>query len=200
MRLSDKFRTYRNWDDFDGYIQPKNTDQIVITDDGKVGIGIITPQKKLHVNGDVQVDRDICALNRHFVSVKMSSDQTFPSETHTIINFDIILNDTYNEFDINNHRWTCSRTGLYLMIWFVRFKDTSANVDRIVNLYKNGEYIGVSFWTGSGLQSPYHRASSAGHWLAYINQGDYFELRAGVWGDSGGIAHGETQWSIIRLG
>ena len=47
MKLSDKFKTYRNWDDFEGYIRPKNTDQVVITDDGKVGIGTNNPDRPL---------------------------------------------------------------------------------------------------------------------------------------------------------
>ena len=47
MKLSDKFKTYRNWDDFEGYIRPKNTDQVVITDDGKVGIGTNNPTAKI---------------------------------------------------------------------------------------------------------------------------------------------------------
>jgi len=124
-----------------------------------------------------------------FIHVYMNNGGTnYPisANTWTKVPLDIVINDTQNEFDTTNHRFTASETGVYFISAVVNIANPTDQGNYRITVYKNGvswtwwRFLGASGTRYQSLIYPIAIKLSAGDYIEVFVRGDYdFEIAYG---------------------
>jgi hypothetical protein len=133
------------------------------------------------------------------VKVTLSTEQTIPANTETVVAFDSIIFDGRGEFNTTNHRFVAQEAGYYffgvkLNIYNALFSENEISI----RLRRNG--IGICYFRDTvppGLIEFDANVST----IVYLNAGDYLDVTAYVSGAEGyvSITEEESSFSVHRL-
>ena len=142
----------------------------------------------------------ICAV--HSAKVGLGTDQSIPDSTYTKVLLDTVDFDVFGEFDITNHRYTASLSGIYIVTGLALWNnaDVVANKRIYAAFFVNGNqvYSAMLQTATSG-----DNAMSMATCNLKLNAGNYVELY--VWHNFGSASNirglpAQTLLSIARIG
>ena len=131
----------------------------------------IDGQKWLFVSGQGSVSFP----KQIFMKVKNSGNQSLPTNTWVKVIFDVIEDDFYSMWDIENNRAIIPEDGIYLIYTRIDFYNIGTDKRGLMRFKLNGsESVGyVGLWAGGGatmsIQSMY---------VLKLSQGDFIEVEA----------------------